>query len=234
MTARGIAQGQTRAFGEKTSDEVAREVAEENDKLADVDIAPDRERNLRTPGFARMRTDWRGDDRFVLQRAKASIEGRILTHFSDAYEVINAIYEVVRTPEVDPDTGEVMLDQFGFVVWKKSPSGMYEEDFTKLTRKQAEAFLFTLTTRAFAWGQVAGDAWGEAMLSKGLWEERFSAEFDRPVTGTVDDRTAAGRLGAVDERYLAIYMSWFSRRCDALVRSMETLALRLRDYLSFS
>lgn len=227
--AKGVRSGQTRASGETTAEEVATEVSEELDQPTKVELPEERERTFRTPGFSRMRIDWKPDDRLVIEQARLAVEGRITRNFADAYQVMYEVYDVVRTPVADPETGEVRVDKYGLKEWQKNSTGTYVEDWTRLTQREKERFLFVITTRIFDWGQRAGDAWGEAMLAKAQFTERFAVAFDAPMSGTIDDRTAAGNIDAREERYFAIFLTWYSRRADALVRSMEMLSQRLRD-----
>lgn len=225
---KGIEQGHKRGSGELAADEVAYEEAATLDQ---PEQPRQEEREIRTPGFARMRLDWASEDRPIIQRAKAAVEGRILMEFADAFEIMNEVYEAIRTAEVDYQTGEIKRNQHGFVVWKKTPSGRYEEDFTRLSQKQKEHFMFLITGRLFDWEQRAAEIKMEALMAKGQFEERFAIKFDEPVTGTVDDRRAAGNLGARDERYFAILAASLSHRADAVVSSMRELERRLRDSL---
>ena len=102
------------------------------------------------------------------------------------------------------------------------------EDFSKLRQPQKEHFMFSLTTRLFLWQQQAADVWAEAMFAKAQWEERFSIGYDAGRGGTIEGRTAKGRIDAREERYFAVLMSVHSRKADALVRSLELLTQRLK------
>lgn len=229
----GIKSGQTRASGERASEEEAKEQSEAMTEPIESEVLPEeRERSFRTPGFARMRTDWRSDDRPVIEHARAVVDGRILANFQDAYQVMYQVYDLVRTPEVDEETGEVVTDQWGFPKWKTTVSGSYEEDWTRLTLKEKENLLFTITTRLFDWEQRAADAWGEAMFAKAQFEERFALAFDAPMSGTVDDRKAAGNIDAREERYFAIFLTLYSRKADSVVRTLALLGQRLKDSMS--
>lgn len=231
--------GPRRASGETPGNEVANEESVSNEKLAgegkDGDI--DRTKTFRTPGFSRMRVDWSGDDAPIVANAKSAVEGRIIRNFADAYEVLNDIYEIIRVSELDRD-GSIKQDHFGFTIWAKKPNGSFDEDFTRLTQRQKEDFLFRITTRLFDWEMRAADAWGEAMLAKAQWEEKFAIGYasmvDLTSKSTVEDRTQHGRLDSRDERYLAIFFSWYSRRADAIVRVMTLLSQRLKDTWSGS
>jgi hypothetical protein len=228
--ATGIKSGKTRASGELAADEEAQVEVEKMDGTMEAEpLHEEKEKTFRTPGFSRMRLDWRKEDAAIIEQARAAVEGRIIQNFEDAYEVMYRVYDLVRTPEVDPETGEIKVDQFGYTIWKKNPSGSYEEDWTKLTVKEKENFLFTITTRLFDWQQRTADVWAEAMFAKAQFEERFSIAFDAPISGTVDDRRAIGNLDAREERYFAIFRTYYSRRADALVRTLELLGQRLRD-----
>lgn len=196
---------------------------------AEVPIEPSRK--FRSPGFARMPLEWSPQDAAVKDRAKRVAEERLQETFADAYAIMHDLFLLVRVPEVTPD-GEIIRDEFGWPKWQRTASGAWVEDFTKLTHRDQEDFLFKLTTRMFAWEQLAADAWGEAMFARGKWEERFSIKFIAPMEGTVQDRTAAGRVGASDERYFGMLCALYSRKADALVRAMALLAQRLKDVLT--
>lgn len=186
----------------------------------------------RTPRFTRMRFDWpTREERQVMDRARIGVNTRIVNEFRDAYFILNAIYDVIREPELDVN-GNVKVDQFGMTVWAKTPTGFYIEDFTKLTRKQMEHFVGLITTRLFEWEQMAADLYAEALFAKAQFEERFAISFDAPLSGTVDDRRASANRDAAEERYFAIFETHLSRRADAIVRSMDRLSQRLKDILS--
>jgi len=213
---------------------VLREVEHAPDEPSVPETDPERTRELRTPGFSRMvaHTDWTTEDRAVVNGLRDVVDGRILTRFAGAYQIMSDIYDAVREPEVDGN-GEVVKDHLGFTVWKRQPTGAYIEDFGRLTNKEREDALYRITTSLFEWEQVAADVWGEAMFAKAQWEERFAIAFQIEHQGkdTIEGRTQSGRLGARDERYFAIFMSLYSRKADAIVRTMERLGQRLKDTL---
>lgn len=226
----GIKSGEMRASGQTAANEEAKAEVESLTEPPETEVLPEeRGRSFRTPGFSRMRTDWNRDDRMVIRRAQESVEGRILANFEDAYQVMYEVYDLVRTPQVNEETGEILKDKWGFTLWKKNVSGSYEEDWTRLTNKERTNLLFTLTTRLFEWEQRAADAWGEAMFAKAQFEERFAIGFDEPMAGTVDDRRAHANIEAREERYFAIFLTLYSRKADALVRTMGLLGQRLKD-----
>lgn len=215
------------------AEQAIREAVEEADSPADVRVHEDHTRELRTPGFSRMRTDWHGEDAVQINGLKYIVDGRILALFQDAFVLMNDLWDIVREPQRDPDTGFPVKDAHGFNVWARTESGAFIEDYSKLGIREREDLLFRITTNIFEWKQQAADLWGEAMFSKALWEEAYSRGFTEP-TGrlTVDDRTNRARVYATEERYFSIFQTLLSRKADAVVSSVELLAQRLKDVLT--
>lgn len=228
---KGIGPDHERAGG-KVSDEVAEEQAKDLDTLFEATLPEERARKWASPTFSRMNTEWGGEHRAMVQRIHATVDGVILQRFADAYRVMNDLYDVVREQDYDEATGVAKFDQWGHKVWRRSPTGSYYEDWSRLTTRQKEDFLFRITGDIFLWSQEAADLWGEAMFAKGIWQEAFSTAFDAPMSGTVEDRTAVGNIKSAEERYFAIFTSLLSRRADAIVRSLELLGQRIKDSLS--
>lgn len=210
------------------------EVTEDHDEALEPDPAPDRTRRFSSVGFSRMRTRWNTDEAPIIDSAKAQAEHELMIEFADVYRILNRLYEIVREPLRDADTGEVVRDRHGFAVWARDDFDMVREDWTRLTERDKENFLHQITTRLVMWEQKAADFKGEALFAKALWEERFAAAFtgSPQVDGkrpTVDDRTQNGQMEAREQRYLAIYMTVRSNKAEALVRSMDRLGQRLKD-----
>ena len=154
---------------------------------------------------------------------------RIGQRFSDAFEIMYEIYDEVREPEMV--NGVPKTDEFGMTEWKVNAAGKYIEDWSKITLRQRERFLYLITTRLFDWTQRAAELWGESMMAKALWEEAFAIGFESLKGGrpTIDDRRARGTRESAQDRYYAILTAYYSRKADAIVRVMELLSQRLKD-----
>ena len=185
------------------------EIISEPDHPLDETDTQGEPKKWRTPGFQRMRLDWSSDDREVLSRAKSTAEGRLYREFPEVYRLLYRVYDVVRTPRSTRRRARSILTSGACPSWKKDQVGSYLEDFSKLGIREKEDILFTITTHLVEWQQIAADAWGEAMFAKAQWEERFSIGYDAPMSGTIEARTAAGRLDSRDERYFAIFVSLY-------------------------
>lgn len=222
-----------RASGKTAGEESSEANAKEEDNPVDIQDEAERRRRYRSPGLQRMRLDWRSDDAITLDRVRDHVETRLANEFADANAVIFAIFSTVRTPITDRVSGEIETDRHGMPLWEKDDvTGLYIEDFALLTVKEREHYLFQITTHLYEWERRKANAWAEAMFAKAGWEEHYSTEFDRPSHGTIEDREARGKIHASEDRYFAIMITWYSKRVDAIVLSLDRLALRLRDALT--
>jgi hypothetical protein len=179
------------------------------------------------PAFRRMRTDWNSPDRDIINQMRSAVDAQIMDRFSDLYELQFQIYSLVR------ESLPGKIDDWGLPDWRRGPNGFYVEDWSKLTGRDAESFLYRITTGMFRWEQTQADLWGEAVFARAAFEEAFSTgyeELENP-RATIEDRTARARLRAAEQRYLAVYKSYASKRADAAVRSVERLGQRLKDVM---
>lgn len=196
------------------------------------DLPDEREEWFRAPGLRRMQMDFSPADRAVMDRMHSAIEKAVFEEFADAWAIMSRLWDIVREPEINEATGEIATDPFGFKIWKKDPlTQSYIEDWSQLTLTQQRDFLFEITTRIFEWEQRKERLWTNAMFSKAIFTERFAIEYDAPMSGTIDDRNAVANSKAAEDRYFALMQTSVSRRADAIVRTMNSLMLRLRDAL---
>lgn len=238
MSARLSSEGNTDVS--ERSEELARaadratdEAAADSEQTTVVDPHEDRTREMRTPGFSRMRTDWHSHDAAMMGSIIEIVESRVMVNFGDVYQIMNDLYDLVRQPKIDPQSAEIITDKYGWPIWEQTDSGRYIEDWSMLGHKQRDTYLMEITSRMVDWEQRAADAWGEAMFAKAQWEERFSLTFQEDTGSRQTDemRTQRARSESREERYFAIFQSLYSRKADALVRSMERLSQRLKDTL---
>lgn len=219
-------------------EEIVREISDEADKPMDVDPHDDRTREFTSTSLSRMRWEWDPADQQALIGIHELINRQMMVHFGDAYVIMNDLFEIVRTPMVDPTTGEVVIDkETGLTQWVRKDSGAYEEDWFLLGHKDMANFLFRITTGLFAWEQVAEDLRGDSLFAKAVWEEAVAIGYQNARSSgerTVEDRTQAARRMSQDQRLFGIFQTVMSRKADALTRSMQLLGQRLKDVLANS
>jgi hypothetical protein len=218
-----------RVSGKTADEEAIDRIREENEQLPISELPEERSRSFRFPGFSRMRTDWYGEDGITLRRVQSRVEDIIDNTFNDLFAIREELYSLVRFPALKDDV--IQTDRHGWIIWKKTEMGNYEEDWGRLDLRNREKFLFQITTRIFEWEERRDQLWAAAMFAKTQWEEAFSTGWqetggNRPTEG---DKTTQGRLTSQEERYFAIYATFLSRRADSLVAGMERLAQRIKD-----
>lgn len=230
---RATSPGRRRASGLTAGQEAADVAAEELTEPVEERVTPEeRDRTFTHLSFARMRTEWGSpEDRQRMTEIRSIVDGRIKAEFEDAYGLLYELFKVIRQQRVDEETGELVFDYLGEPVWEQTVAGAWVEDWSLLTTRQREDFLFRITTQLFFWSQRAADIWGESMFSKAVWQERYAREYASGMSGTVDDLTSSATANSAEEKYFALFVSYLSRRADAVVRQMEALALRLKDTL---
>src|SRR5690606_9941589 len=109
----GIPSGKRRASGILAAEEDAKAEVEKMEEPVDIALPEEDATKWRTPGFSRMRMEWSPEDSIVLSKAKSIVDGMVIRNFSDAYEIMFKIYDLVRSPVVNIETGEIEVDQFG-------------------------------------------------------------------------------------------------------------------------
>lgn len=188
-----------------------------------ADPPPDRTRQFRHTNFSRMRTEWGADDKVQIEDIHHLARQVLEARFAVAYDVLDRLWLCVRSPRIGPG-GELVPGANGRPQWETHPNGSPVEDWSQLTDRQREDFIFEITTHLFEWEQESSILWTEAMYAKVRWEQAFASGYTAP-TGryTIDDRTQMGHMGSANERYFGIFEAALSRRAEALVRSMSRI-----------
>ncbi len=206
------------------------------EKTLEVDVHPDRTRQLTHTSFSRMRVNWLGDDSVRLQEVLAEADKLIKDEFHVAFAVIERLHRSVRTPLMEEDEpGTVKTYPDGTPMWVCDLHGTPVEDWGLMNDTTRQSLLLTITAWLFEWELLAVDEWARAMFAKVQWEERFAKGYislpGMQVSGkpTIDDRTQWAHQNSAEERYFAVFRSVLSRKADALVRSMERLRRMLEN-----
>lgn len=195
------------------------------------DLPPDRTRMFTHVNFSRMRTAWAQADLIVIEEIRRRADDLIFGRFVEAFALIDRVYTCVRFRAAD-SKGEPLSDRRGHPVWERNEAGLPREDWSRVTDRDRSNWIDEITLHLFQQEQDAAILWGDAMFAKGIWEEVFARAYVAPDKGTIDDRTQAGHLASMEDRYFAVFQSVVSRRADAVVRSMERIGQRLKDTAS--
>lgn len=224
MTARAEVRASGKTAGTEAADEVVQGATEPLDEAV---LPEERERVFEQLGFSRMRMSWSEEHSGMVHRIRQTVHGRVFDLFPDAFSIMEEVWRVVRTQASDPETGELLVDEYRLPQWQKTAGGAYVENWALFGTAQREQTLFKITTMMFEWEQRASDVWGEAMFAKGVWAEEFAHYFDdrnKKSKATIDACNADATVRSAESRYFAIFSSYLSRQADALVKSMDRIA----------
>lgn len=227
------AQKTLRASGRTAAEEATKEAAQEAEKPVEPQLDVERRRRFEGTGLTRMPLDWGDEDKIMVARIHTAVRKRISIEFADLLDLMYDLLVRVRELEIEPDTGSAIPDpdREGYPKFKRLPRGGYIEHWDQLTGKVRERYLFQITTGIVEWERRATSSWAEAMLAKARWEEVYGLGFesiDNP-RATIGDREARAKVASADARYFAIFVSYYSRTAEGLVRNMGLLGQRLKD-----
>lgn len=218
-----------RASGQTAGEEMAMEGGKELAKDIEEAHLPiedeSSQRKFRTPGFHRMRFSFDEEQRMRVDEALSQYDKWLHEFFPDAYEILDDIFMIIRDPLIGPDGPE--RDEFGHQKWVRTITGHIHEDFSRLTSRHKEDLAYQIMTRLPSWEQMAAGIWTEAMYARVAWEEKFAIDYDAPARKTMGERDAIAKKGAIDERYFAVFMAGYSRKAEALVRTMRNLGEKM-------
>jgi hypothetical protein len=181
----------------------------------------DRMTRFATPNMSRMRRTWNAEDAHIIDILMREADQIIRAAFPAAFSLMDRIYEAVRFRAADKETGVLLTGTDGGPLWESDPDGIPKEDWTRISDRDKDTWLWIITTHLFEWEQQKEKFWGRSMYAKGKWEETFSRAFQSGERdGTVEDKTQHGQSAAMESRYFAVFQNMLSRQADALVKSM--------------
>lgn len=234
------AQGERRASGRETGEEIAHEHVAQHDTPATVRDPEAETRQFDFSAVSRMRTEWRGPDADRLRGVERNIETVLYRKFFSLYKLREYLWSHIRVPLAKAD-GEIKVDRFGLTRWQKHPEGhpqegMFIEDWSLMTDTLRTEILDRLVNYLFEWERAAEHLRAEALYARAEYESLYAEGFESlPVQTatrpTVDDREARAKRVAAEDRLFALYMTSLSRQADALVRSATRLEQRMKDLL---
>jgi len=220
----------TRLSGQTAAEEAAAVERAEVDQQLNLELPEERERKFQRGAVGRPRMEWLPEQQLYIQEIHRVVDHRLLNTFGDVYRVLNELYHVIRDPVMVD--GKVLRDERGLVQYRTDSSGLPIEDWGRLGTKERERFLYLITTRLVFWEQKIAETWLESMYGKVEYEQTYARGFrdlDPKMKDTEGIRAAAGKLAAREDQYLAVIQTYYSKKAEALVRSMERLSQRLKD-----
>jgi len=150
--------------------------------------------------FDKITFRWRSDEASQLDRIRASADTVMAHLYSDAKAIIDAFYGELRVPERNPDTGMVLLDREGRIVWQKDERGKEIERWSQMTGEDIERCLLDLSRVRFEISSKVNELLMEAVFAKHIHDDQFQEAYAELVEETIPGRNAyAARKTRVDK-----------------------------------
>lgn len=186
--------------------------------------------------LAKLRFEWRPEDRATLEQIRGSVERVFEELFGDVFDVIDRLYVGMRVP-ITNAAGQPVYDQ-GRMQFETDDRGNYIERWDRLTADEIEDAIFRLGELRLTLHPRVNSMLMDALFAKyranDEWDDAYTAILDDTVPG----RTATANKKSRPDRYHALYLNWlyttaesFYREVVAFQRTLENM--RYRDVGSF-
>ena len=164
--------------------------------------------------FDKITFRWRSDEASQLDRIRAAADTILARMYGDAKSIIDDFYGELRVPERNPDTGMVVRDWEGRVVWEKDERGREVEKWHQMTGEDIERCLLDLSRVRFDISSKVNELLLEAVFAKHIHDDQFQDAYAELVEETIPGRNAyAARKTRVDKyhAYFCFYL-WSSAK----------------------
>ena len=223
-------------FRDLAGDVAAEYQRKQGEGLEEVHQPSENERVLKRDNnrtlFSKIKFGWKAEDKNTLEQIRAAVNSMINDTFSEAYAIIDGVYESVRVPELN-SSGVVRTDQEGRIIWEKDESGKLLEDWSKLDGLDIEKALFDLERVKIPISLRASELYSEALYAKHLFDDKWWDTYSEQVDGTQNDRSSRANRQSAEEKYHSFfrYLLWervnvFLKEVQSLMRLLE----KVRDW----
>lgn len=155
--------------------------------------------------FDKISFRWRADERSQLDRIRASADIVVAHLFADARRAIDDFYASLRTPEHDPETGMVLRDAQGGVVWQIDERGNPVEDWSQMTGQDIEQCMLELAKIKLTSASQVQELLMEAVFAKHLHDDQYQDAYAELVEDTIPGRNAYAARKTRQDKYHAFF-----------------------------
>lgn len=164
--------------------------------------------------FTKISFRWRSSDQMLLDQIRASVDSMTTHLYSDAKAVIDDFYATLRLPEQDPETGVVVRDNQGRIVWQTHRDGTPIERWEQITGQDIEECLMQLTRLKMDIAPRVNELLLEAVFAKHIADDAFQDAYAELVEETIPGRNAYASRKTRQDKYHAYfcYYLWSSAK----------------------
>lgn len=148
---------------------------------------------------------WRADEQSQLDRIRASADTVISHLYGEAKAIIDDFYGELRVPERDPNTGMVIRDHQGRIMWERDSRGREIELWSQMTGEDIERCLLDLSRVRFDIASKVNELLMEAVFAKHIHDDQFQDAYAEMIEETIPGRNAYASRKTRQDKYHAYF-----------------------------
>lgn len=197
---------------QQLQDEILAEVIAAGDKFVNEEnpMLAEKRKSL----FSKISFQWRTSDALILDQIRSAVDSIMGDMYAEAKRVIDDFYAELRIPEHDPDTGMVLTDPQGRVMWRRDSQGRYIEQWGQMTGQDIEKCLLDITRLKMYLAPEVNELLLEAVFAKHIADDSFQDAYSELVEETIPGRNAHASRKSRPDKYHAYfrYVLWSSSK----------------------
>lgn len=181
--------------------------------------------------LAKLRFEWRPEDRATLEQIRGSVERAFEEMYSDVFEVIDQLYIGMRVPRTN-SVGQPVMEG-GRLQFETDEQGQFIERWDRLTADEIEDAIFRLGELRLTLHPRVNSLLMDALFAKYRANDEWDDAYTSILEDTVQGRTATANKKSRPDRYHALYLNWiyttaesFYREVVAFQRTLENMRYR--------
>lgn len=186
--------------------------------------------------LAKLRFDWRPDDRATLEQIRGAVDRIYGEMFSDVFDVIDSLYAGMRVPVLD-SAGQPRIEE-GRMVFETDETGHFVERWDRLTSDEIEDAIFRLSEIRLTLHPRVNTLLMEALFAKYRANDEWDDAYNSILEDTIPGRTAKANKLSRHDRYHALFLNWLYTSAEAFFREVVAFqrvleGMRQRDVGSY-
>lgn len=181
-------------------------------------------RETRKSIFTKIDFKWRPYDAKQLDQIRVGVDHLFKDLFDEAFDVIDNLYAEMRVAQTNPETGVVLKDGSGRVIWQKDSSGRELEQWSQLTGQDIEKCLLDIARLKLELAPKLNDLLLEAVFAKHIADDAHQDKYAELVEETVAGRNAYASRHAREEKYFAFFKYYLYSHAEAFKREIDNFA----------
>ena len=173
--------------------------------------------------FDKISFRWRADEQDHLDRIRASVDTVMAHMYGEAKQIIDDFYGELRVPETDPETGLVVRDRAGRIIWRTDDRGKEIEDWSQMTGQDIERALLDLSRVRIGIAAKVNELLMEAVFAKHLYDDQYQDAYAELIDDTIPGRNAYASRKTREDKYRAFF-------CYYLCSSANTFQAEINNY----